>query len=42
MSTEPLYDALLAELGPLQDRVDTDLVVLLAQAVLAMAERQSA
>lgn len=36
----PVHDAVLADLGPLCDPVDTDYVLLVSQAVLAMAERQ--
>jgi hypothetical protein len=36
----PIWDALVAELGPLYDRVDTEWVVLEAQAVMALMERQ--
>jgi hypothetical protein len=36
----PLYDQLIADLGPLYAPVDTEWTVLESQAVLAMAERQ--
>lgn len=39
MTENPIYDALLAEVGPLFETVDTDYVLLASQAVLAMAER---
>lgn len=35
----PIHDAVLADLGPLVDAVDTEYCVLEAQAVLAMAGR---
>lgn len=35
-----IWDQVLDELGPLYDTVDTEFVVLQAQAVLALAERQ--
>jgi hypothetical protein len=40
-STEPtpLFDELIADLGPLHEPVDTDYVLLVSQAVLALAER---
>lgn len=34
-----IYDDVLTELGPLFPTVDTDFVLLMSQAVLAMAER---
>lgn len=37
--TTPIYDQLVAELGPLFPAVDTDFVLLMSQAVLAMVER---
>lgn len=37
--TTPIYDHLLAEVGPLIEDVDTDYVLLASQAVLAMVER---
>lgn len=39
MST-PVWDELVAELGPLHEPVDVDFVLLVSQAVLALAERQ--
>ena len=38
----PIWKALIDDLGPLYDPVDTEYVVLAAQAVLALAERQPA
>lgn len=38
----PIHDEVLAELGPLYADVDTDFVLLVSQAVMAMAERQPA
>lgn len=35
----PVWDELVAELGPLYDPVDTEWTVLEAQAVMALAER---
>lgn len=37
--SSPIYDEVLSVLGPLCDPVDTDYVLLVSQAVLAMAER---
>lgn len=36
----PMFDQLIADLGPLCDPVDTDYVLLVSQAVMAMTERQ--
>lgn len=35
----PLWDELLADLGPIHGPVDTDYTLLVSQAVMAMAER---
>lgn len=40
MNETPIHDAVLAELGPPCEPVDTEYVVLAAQAVMAMAERK--
>lgn len=37
----PIHDEVLAELGPLYGPIDTEYVVLEAQAVMALAERQA-
>lgn len=39
MTQNPIYDQVLADRGPLFDPVDTDYVLLVSQAVMAMAER---
>lgn len=38
----PIWTALLGDLGPLYDPVDTEWTVLQSQAVMALAERASA
>lgn len=40
MTDTPIFDALVSDLGPLADPVPTEWVVIEAQAVLALADRQ--
>lgn len=42
MSDTPIHDQVVADLGPLYGPVDTDYVVLVAQAVMGMVEGQPA
>lgn len=40
MNDLPIYDEVLAQFGPLHEPVETDFVLLVSQAVLALVERQ--